>query len=186
MTSMKRTTTLLAIAATALSFSALAQTPDADKPGYRDGRGGGMLQRLDTDGDGMVSLQEFQAAGEARFAQLDADGDGRISAEEFSAGQRGPGRKAGEDYGPRAEHRAERMQQFREQHFANMDADGDGYISKAEFDERHMTRFHALDANGNGVIDAEERPARRAMHDGKGGRDGCPKGAGKGYGKLDR
>lgn len=133
MTSRKLTTTLLAVAAAALSFSALAH--DAGTPHFRDGRGG-MLQRLDTDGDGLVSLQEFQAAGEARFAQLDADGD--------------------------------------------------GYVSKAEFDALHMARFSALDANGNGVIDADERPARRGLRDGKGGRDGCARGAGKGYGKLDR
>lgn len=176
MTSRKLTTTLLAVAATALSFSALAQAPDASQHEFRDGRGGGMLQRLDTDGDGLLSLQEFQAAGEARFAGLDADGDGRISAEEFAAGRRGPDRKAGKHHGPRAE----RMQQFREQRFASMDADGDGYLSKAEFDATHMARFSALDANGNGVIDADERPARRGMRDGKGGRDGCARAEDKG------
>jgi hypothetical protein len=187
MTSRKLTSTLLAIAATTLSFSALAQAPDTGKPEFRDGRGGGMFQRLDTDGDGLVSLQEFQAAGEARFASLDADGDGLISAEEFSAGRRGSGTaEAGKAYGPRAEHRAERMQQFRDQRFASLDADGDGHISRAEFDQQHMARFNALDANGNGLIDADERPARRDMRDGRGGRDGCARGEAKGYGKLDR
>ncbi len=187
MNSRKLTTTLLAVAATALSFSALAQAPDSAKPEFRDGRGGGMLQRLDTDGDGLVSLQEFQAAGQARFASLDADGDGFISADEFAAGRRGPGKaEAGKADGPRAEHRAERMQQFREQRFASLDADGDGRVSRAEFDQQHMARFSALDANGNGVIDADEHHARRGMHDGKGGRDGCATGERKGYGKLDR
>lgn len=187
MTSRKLTTTLLAVAATALSFSALAQAPDAGEPQSRDGRGGGMLQRLDADGDGVVSLQEFQAAGAERFAALDADGDGRISAEEFAAGRRGPARAAGDKSdGRHAGPRAERMQQFRAQYFAKLDADGDGYVSRAEFDQQHMARFNALDANGNGVIDADERPARRGMRDGKGRRDGCAKGERKGYGKPDR
>lgn len=187
MTSRKLTTAMLAVAATALSFSALAQAPEAGKPELREAPGGGMLQRLDTDGDGLLSLQEFQAAGEARFASLDADGDGRVSAEEFAAGRRGPGRaEAGRADGPRAEHRAERMQQVREQRFASLDADGDGYINRAEFDQQHLARFNALDANGNAVIDADERPARRGMRDGKRGDDGCARGERKDYGKVDR
>jgi hypothetical protein len=40
----------------------------------------------DTNGDGVVTLEEFQAAGgsEAAFAQKDADGDRVLSREEFS------------------------------------------------------------------------------------------------------
>lgn len=181
------TNTLLAVAATALSFSALAQAPEAGKPGFRDGRGDWMLQRLDADGDGVVSLQEFQAAGAERFAALDADGDGRISAAEFAAGRRGPTRAATDNAdGRQAGPRAERMQQFREQRFAKLDADRDGYISRAEFDAPHMARFNALDVNGNGAIDADERPVRRGMRDGKSRHEGCARGERQGYGKPDR
>lgn len=187
MISRKLTTTLLAVAATTLSLAALAQAPEAGTPELQERRGGGMLQRLDTDGDGLVSLQEFEAAGAARFATLDADGDGRISAEEFAAGRRGPARAAADQAsGPRDEHRAARMQQFREQRFASMDTDGDGYISRAEFDAPRAARFSALDANGDGVIDADEQAARHGMRDGKGRHGGCAKGERKGYGKPDR
>lgn len=114
MTSRKLTTAMLAVAAAALSFSALAQGPEAGKPEFRDGRGGGMLQRLDTDGDGLLSLQEFQAPNDARFASLDADGDGSISAEEF-----------------KARHMAR---------FSALDANGDGVIDADERPQRKGRR----------------------------------------------
>ncbi|MCK9488097.1 MAG: EF-hand domain-containing protein [Xanthomonadales bacterium] len=43
------------------------------------------IEHLDTDGDGRVSRDEFQAAGKpmAMFDQIDTDGDGFLSAEEL-------------------------------------------------------------------------------------------------------
>ena len=45
----------------------------------------------DTDGDGMVSMEEFQAAmpeaPTGTFEQLDSDADGMLSEEEIAAGQ---------------------------------------------------------------------------------------------------
>jgi Ca2+-binding EF-hand superfamily protein len=138
MTSRILTISLLALTAASLSFPAMAQPPRAAGAETRKDTGSWMLQRYDADGDGVISLQEFQAAGDAMFAQLDADGDGRISAEEFAAFERRHARG-----------------------FARMDADGDGYVTKAEFDDARMARFNALDVNGNGVIDADELPARK-------------------------
>lgn len=178
MTSKTVTRSVLALATAALSISALAGSIQAAEPEARDERGPGsrMLHRHDTDGDGLVSLQEFQAVGAQMFSRLDADGDGRISAEELATAGHGPGRadreqRAGARREGVREERVARMQQHRERRFAQMDADGDGEVSRAEFDDAHLARFNALDANGNGVIDADEAP----RHDG--GR--------KGYGKRD-
>lgn len=52
--------------------------------------------RADKDGNGTLSLPEFEAAQEAqrqemlkrRFTRLDRDADGQVSAEEFKAGQK--------------------------------------------------------------------------------------------------
>ena len=61
------------------------------------GRGmmGSMAMRIifslmDADGDGTVSLQEFQAAHERIFKAMDADHDGTVSFEEMQAFMRGP------------------------------------------------------------------------------------------------
>jgi len=39
----------------------------------------------DTDGDGMISLAEFNTGAHARFTRADEDGNGEITKEEFSA-----------------------------------------------------------------------------------------------------
>ncbi len=44
---------------------------------------------MDSDGDGTVSLQEFQAAHERIFKAMDANKDGRLTLEEMQAFMRG-------------------------------------------------------------------------------------------------
>jgi hypothetical protein len=56
--------------------------------------GRGMMMRMmfslmDADGDGAVSLQEFQAAHERIFRGMDANKDGRLSLEEIQAFMQG-------------------------------------------------------------------------------------------------
>lgn len=162
MTHKKLTGTMVTLAAATLVLTAAAGVAQADKPHAKRSGGQWMLQHYDADGDGMITLQEFQAAGDAIFARLDTDGDGRLSADELAAAGRAWGRP-GRDDQPR-EPRSTRR-------FAHMDADGDGYVTRAEFDAARMARFNALDVNGNGVIDADELPTR---------------GARKGHGKRDR
>lgn len=172
------TKSMLALTATALSFSALAATSGTAKPEAREARGGAgwMLQRHDADGDGAISLQEFQAAGDAMFARLDADSDGRLSPAELAAAGRGWGKQDGERSGPRADRRSEdratRMEQYRARWFSRMDADADGYVGRAEFDDARLARFSALDLNGNGVIDADELPRHKGHSHRKGKRQG--------------
>ena len=44
---------------------------------------------MDSDGDGTISLQEFQAAHERIFKAMDADKDGTVSFEEMQAFMQG-------------------------------------------------------------------------------------------------
>lgn len=49
------------------------------------GMGAGLLRRADTNGDGVVTRDEFRAAAMARFDRMDANHDGRIDATERQA-----------------------------------------------------------------------------------------------------
>lgn len=73
-----------------------------------DGKRGGMMgpARFDTNGDGEVTLEEFNAGHEKMFDKIDANGDGRISLEEFNAAH--------------------------EKMFEKMDTNGDGVLSGDE------------------------------------------------------
>jgi hypothetical protein len=57
---------------------------------HRGAMGGGMMMRMmfslmDADGDGSISLQEFQAAHERIFKGIDQNKDGRITMEEMQS-----------------------------------------------------------------------------------------------------
>lgn len=66
------------------------------RPGRPGGHDGERMARIDTDGDGRISLAEYQAEGFARFERADTDNDGTVTDEERRAA--------------RAAHRAERRQ----------------------------------------------------------------------------
>jgi hypothetical protein len=55
---------------------------------------------MDSDGDGTVSLQEFQAAHEKLFKAMDTDKDGTLTLEEIQAFMRGTGKSAPEEHEP--------------------------------------------------------------------------------------
>jgi len=44
-----------------------------------------MLKAADTNGDGLVTLEEFNASSKGEFAHLDADKDGFVTADELAA-----------------------------------------------------------------------------------------------------
>jgi hypothetical protein len=48
-----------------------------------------MFSLMDADGDGAISLQEFQAAHERMFRGMDANKDGRLSLEEIQTFMQG-------------------------------------------------------------------------------------------------
>jgi Ca2+-binding EF-hand superfamily protein len=77
------------------------------------------LQRMDSDGDGRVSLDEDLAWMGYAFDQMDADGDGVLSPAEQPGGK---GKPIG-----RSQHRARLTDRFHRQ-----DTDGDGFLGAAE------------------------------------------------------
>lgn len=138
------------------------------------GRRGGMmgeamLQRIDTNGDGLISKAENRAAAEARFARMDANGDGTISADERGKGmgkwKRGGRRGAMDESAPGDKARGMKA-----------DANGDGVITRAEFDAENAARFARMDVNKDGKIDASEMPKPRRMRGAMPPAPGAPQG----------
>ena len=79
--------------------------------------GGKMFAKADTNGDGIVSKEEFLKHSETKFMKIDADGDGSITKEEIKAH-----RKA------KREKRRERRKELREKRkeMKSHDHSGDG------------------------------------------------------------
>ncbi|WHU03741.1 MULTISPECIES: EF-hand domain-containing protein [unclassified Sphingomonas] len=114
---------LVAFAASAITAPAFAQdTPQ---------RGGGMLSRLDTNGDGIVTKEEYNAGIAARFAALDTNKDGKVSEAEREAAGRGGGMGM---RGMTGDVTLDQMQAQAAQRFDRIDANHDGKIDKAEMD----------------------------------------------------
>lgn len=80
---------------------------------------GGYLQRMDRDGDGRVSLDEYLAWMSYAFDARDLDHDGVLSPAELPGGRGKPV--------TRAQHQATLTARFRKQ-----DGNGDGYLSARE------------------------------------------------------
>lgn len=118
----------------------------------------------DTDGDGGVSLTEFQAgfleAAERRFQSLDSDGDGRLTGEEARA-------RRDRDRGERA---TEIRSRAADRAVTRLDTDDDGLLTLAEVqagrEEATGEWFAGLDTNSDGQLSADELSAQRF-----GGRD---------------
>ncbi len=133
----------------AVVITAAALTTAVHAQGWGGGRGGGMLERYDTDKDGKVSLAEYEAGRQMMFSRMDADGNGSVSFAEIDAMMQ---RMQGGD-GPRAQMMQKRMDALKA-----ADTNGDQVISADEFKAASDAEFKALDKNSDGFLTADEMP----------------------------
>ena len=105
-------TTLAVCAAVMMIGSVWAQVPHTTRD---------YLRQFDSDGDGRVSLAEFQDYMSRGFVQMDRNGDGILTADELPAGTRA--RKA-----PTLEARLRELSAA----FDRQDLDNDGYLDARE------------------------------------------------------
>jgi len=136
---------LLLAAAALTGATSLAFAAGPGERGGHHGRGhaAGMFERIDANGDGVVTRAEFDAHLAARQAGLDANGDGFVSFEEAQT------------------FRAAQQEERARERFARMDTNGDGRISVEEASARQARMFEFMDRNDDGVVDADERSPRR-------------------------
>lgn len=171
--------TLAAVTALALVFAAPALAHPGKSKGER-------FARMDTNGDGILTTAEVEAAARTSFTAIDANGDGFVTPDELKAhheAMRAEAKakwdetKATREDGPakaeadparaqawkakRAE-RAQTREAKKAEMFASADTDGDGRWSVAEFTAPHVARFARLDTDGDGRVTADERAAARA------------------------
>jgi Ca2+-binding EF-hand superfamily protein len=103
-----------------------------------------MLAHLDTDGDGLISLQEFTNPPDL-FDRLDMNEDGSITREEAEQA--------------RQQHQAE-MAELAAERFKEADKDQNGFLSPDEFPGPDHA-FTRLDTNSDGQLSPEEMAAGR-------------------------
>jgi len=132
------------------SISALAMAKDGGKRGER------VIDRLDADGDGQVSLEEFQPGRRSPFGEADANDDGVITLEEIE--ERMMARHERRE-SAKEDKMAMRKAKFTA-HFNAMDTNGDGGLSKEEIKQGI---FNRMDENQDGYISADEVKRPRGM-----------------------
>lgn len=101
----------LALAAAAVTVQVQAQAQVVDTAGY--------LERMDSDGDGRVSLDEYLAWMTYAFKRMDRDGNGVLEGAELPGGKGPPVALDG--------YRARLADRFNRQ-----DANGDGFLDAGE------------------------------------------------------
>jgi len=135
---------LIAVPIAALALNVCAQdaaaTPDA-RPGFFQH----MLQKMDANGDGRISEQEFLAAASARFKTIDTNNTGSVDAQQMLNS-------------PAASEHLQRRAEFMVRH---LDKAGNGYITQDEVIAAAQKRFARMDRNGDGKLTPDELTLHR-------------------------
>jgi Ca2+-binding EF-hand superfamily protein len=126
----------LATACTLLAPAALGQAHD---------RLHAYFENADSNGDGVLSLDEFKAARAEAFSKRDRNGDGALDETDLTRGQAA----------------RPRLRAAMKQRLDAFDANQDGKVTQEEFVAGGIRAFERADTNGDGALDANERQAVR-------------------------
>jgi Ca2+-binding EF-hand superfamily protein len=146
----------------------------------RGSRGEEAFAAADTNGDGLVTFDEFSSADSNPLERLDSDANGALTLDEFLNArpprdhrpeQRTPEELSAEQQERLAKREAMRLERHAkleadaQERFAELDSNGDEVVSAAEFIE---ARFLRLDADNNGALTLEELQAAAPKQRGRG------------------
>ncbi len=143
---MSRTTTLALL--TALPVAVLSIATFAQDASPAPSFFGHMLEKMDTNGDGRISLDEYLASATARFKGIDTKHAGNIDAADIA----------------NAPEVAERVVRRAASVVARLDKAGNGYVTKEEFLAAATKRFARMDKDGSGKLTIDELSAGRHGH----------------------
>ncbi|MDJ1009155.1 MAG: EF-hand domain-containing protein [Paracoccaceae bacterium] len=115
-------------------------------PAFAQNRAADAFDRMDANGDGSVSRQEYLNQRANQFSRIDRNGDGGISARELDR------------VASRMASRAPSTARDLNGAMARLDTNGDGFISRREF-LADMRMFRAVDTDDDGIIGPAERQA---------------------------
>jgi Ca2+-binding EF-hand superfamily protein len=115
------------------------------------GAGEGKMQKMDADGDGMITAEEHSAGARQMFQKMDSDADGRVTTTEMDAmhAQMKPG-----DAGKPQMSSADKIK--------TIDTDSDGVVTAAEHEGAAREMFGKMDVNQDGKLSADEMRAGHA------------------------
>jgi Ca2+-binding EF-hand superfamily protein len=148
------TSLAIALSSALLSVAALAQTapPTTDPtPRGHHGLSGHALKKLDTDGDGRVSLNEYLAGASARFKAADVNNTGTLSAAQLASS-------------PQAQRHNQRTA---DRLVKRLDTAQKGYVTADDFVAEAQKRFARLDPQGSGKVTLEQFSAAPAARFGR-------------------
>lgn len=110
----------------------------------RHGPRGPNFEQIDANGDGILTMEEFQNQANMRFAEADTNGDGQLDVDELTAAAE---RARGEMIARMIEKK---------------DTNGDGMLSMEEMAPRDAGHFFEMaDSDGNGEISKAEWEAAK-------------------------